>query len=437
MMLPNEQCIYRILSAVYREGAYLHIELDRTLRENPSLDRAYITRVCYGVLENEIRFEFALGVLVEKQPKQAIKPILKIGMYLLEDSHTPAYAVVQKCVELAKLLGKGGAAGFVNAVLRRFIAFEFPKSHPQGIAGDIAFRLNIPVWLAQKLLMQYTQEDLHSMRYTPSGTHVRFVRDAAVSPKIESSLKPDCLKLGYYVSHDIMETLDPHVFTPQSLSSMVAVHAYLETMRIAAIDCTTTFSVLDLCAAPGGKSIYLKELAPQADIIACDVHAHRTELMKAYAKRMNVKMQIAINDASLYREDWEDKFDLVICDVPCSGLGVLATRPDIILNRTENSLQELQTLQKSIVSCASRYVRRGGVLCYSTCTVLADENENIIEWLLKQTPCMQQIDITKLPICQKLSQCGQRMRDKAITILPDQNGFDGFFVAAARRCHAE
>ena len=430
MTLANERCIYRLLSAVYRDGAFSNIELDKALRDDETLDRAYITRIFYGVLENEMRYEFALHELVVKPPKPAVKPILKMGMYLLEQSNTPDYAAVHKCVELTKVLGKGGLAGFVNAVLRRFADFSFPQAHPQGEAGNLSFRLNIPIWLAQKLLKQYTEQALSSMRYTDLGTHIRFTHIAS-SKSVK--LQADCLGLGYYVSHDTMKLLNPHDFTPQSLSSMVAVHTYLEALRAATIDTNASFSVLDLCAAPGGKSIYLKNLAPNANITACDIHAHRTDLIRAYAKRMGVDIQVVINDACIYRESWMQKFDLVICDVPCSGIGVLSTRPDIILNRTESSLLALQELQKNIVIRAAQYVRPGGVLCYSTCTILNEENQNVFSGLLREAPHMQQIDLSALPISAKLSTCGQVTRGKDIALLPDQNGFDGFYIAAARR----
>ena len=182
--------------------------------------------------------------------------------------------------------------------------------------------------------------------------------------------------------------------------------------------------LLDCCAAPGGKSVRLSFKCGR--ITAFDVHSHRVDLINDYARRMKADNIVAMQkDASVFCEEYGEKFDAVLCDAPCSGLGVAHDNPDIKLNRTEVSLTELNKLQSDILSNVAKYVKVGGFLYYSTCSILDAENIYIVEKFLKENDGYVLLDIdSKLP---------HENRGGAIAFLPDISMGAGFFVAKLKR----
>ena len=181
---------------------------------------------------------------------------------------------------------------------------------------------------------------------------------------------------------------------------------------------------MDLCAAPGGKAVYAATLIG-ADVTACDIHPHRVELIKSYAKSAGVKINAIQNDATVFKPSFESAFDCVICDVPCSGVGVIKNKPDVMLNRKEEDLRSLAELQYKIISTAARYVKPSGTLCYSTCTVFKEENEDVANRFLSENPDFENLSAG----CEKAQAC----TDGYVRLYPQTHGCDGFFVAKFRR----
>ena len=167
--------------------------------------------------------------------------------------------------------------------------------------------------------------------------------------------------------------------------------------------------ILDLCAAPGGKSVYMAELASCA-VTACDIHPHRVELIESYKRRLGVEnVKTLVHDATKENKAFIDKFDKVLCDVPCSGIGVANKKPDIYLNMTNESIKDLPNIQYKILNTAKLYVKKGGVLVYSTCTTLPQENKDIIDKFLKENNDFEIVSQKQY--------------------LQDNEGIDGFYVA--------
>lgn len=174
---------------------------------------------------------------------------------------------------------------------------------------------------------------------------------------------------------------------------------------------------------PGGKAVYLAQLG--ADVTACDIHPHRVKLIESYAKRMGVKLKAEVSDALKYRSDFSEKFNCVVCDVPCSGIGVMFSKPDVIINRKEGDVGALSALQYSILTTAAAYVADGGQLNYSTCTVFKEENEDIINRFLNENSNF----ILEKAACAHVSADG----DGFVRLFPKTHNCDGFFVAKLRR----
>jgi 16S rRNA (cytosine967-C5)-methyltransferase len=180
-------------------------------------------------------------------------------------------------------------------------------------------------------------------------------------------------------------------------------------------------NVLDLCSAPGGKSVLIGELAPECNIVACDLHKHRVELIDKYAKRMGVdNISTVVNDATKLKKEWVEKFDYVLVDAPCSCFGTYKKHPDVFLNRNYDQCIELSKIQKSILENAIKYTKSGGTIVYSTCTLFDVENIDVVRSVLDKAELVN-IDCDGLP------------KDKSyVRLLPD-DGSDGFFIAKLRK----
>lgn len=421
MVEDKDLICYELLIKVFRDNAYASIELNSALKKCPPQIAPYVTKLFYGVLEKSIYYDYVISKFTASKPKKPIVIIIKMGYYALENMNIPQYAVVNNMVNLCKKVGKGGTAGFVNSVLRNFKSVDFPQ---EGSLQYLSVRYSVPEWLCKAFVDDYGYEFTEKMlSYEPDNkTHIRvnfanisleeFEKKYALSnnPEIERS------KVGYYVSGKTLKSLNASDYVVQSSSSIAAVHAYLyKTHNIK--------NILDLCAAPGGKSVLIKTLTG-ADVTACDVHKHRVELISQYAAAAAVQIKTVLNDATLFRPEWENKFDLVVCDVPCSGLGVIGAKPDILFNRMQGDIDELAELQRKILETAAKYVKLGGRLCYSTCTVMHKENSGVVNGFLKNH-CNFERELIKSPYddCEK----------DEITLFPHVNHTDGFYVAVLKK----
>lgn len=419
----TERSAYNVLKKIFCDGAYSSIELDRALDSAPEQCRGKITALVYGVLEKSVTLDYYIDVLTKNKVKKNLEVLLKMGLYERLFGNDPDYAVTGRYVSFARDRFSG-AQGFVNAVLRHVGDVELPSDDAP---ASLSVRYSQPLWLVNELLSAYGQAKTISILSAEKKNYTHIRRN---SKKI-SSEEFDALllkfkdnggilptNLGYYVTHSTLKGLKSDIFTAQSLSSMYAVNIYAEDYI------GKSLTVLDLCAAPGGKSIYFQELVPNAKITACDVHEHRVGLIKSYASRMGAKIETTINDATKLREDFIDSFDVVICDVPCTGSGLLVSSPDILLFKTADDIRSLSKIQSAILKTAARYVKSGGELIYSTCSILPTENEHIIDDFIIGESDFVPVS-TSLPY--------GRTENGKTWLLPDADGCDGFFIAKMRR----
>ena len=370
---------YRVLSRIFSEGAYL----SDALRSDTGEDRAKLTYLVYGVLDRAVELDFIIGQCC-RAPKPAAKLILRIGTFLGRYSRMPAYAAVDECVKLCRELGKEGLCGFVNATLRRCIECEI--SYPRGRAEALAVRYSFPEWIVKKYLRQYGADAEKLLAFRPeTREHIRVRGEgktfrealAAAGVTFSESKLPDAVFADYGAL--LAAGLPGEDYVKMNEGSM-------EICRLAAED-EVPARILDACAAPGGKSCYLADLFPEAEVTACDIHPHRLELIAAYAKRLKIKsVSPLLQDAREFRQEWESGFGLVLADVPCSGLGVLYSKPDIKLTRRPEDIPALAEIQEGILRNLCRYVAPGGALVYSTCTTLREENEDVVFRFVRDHP---------------------------------------------------
>ena len=355
---------YRLLLKIYGDGAHLKIALAETPIEE--LHRARTVKTVYGVLECDAYLSRCISAFAEKNPKQSVRVLLKISLYWLIVLKKPKYMVTDTAVELLKKLGKGGMAGFVNAFLRKFDADKVIL--PQGIEG-LAVKYNYPLFAVRKIKAQYGERAERILAARSAGVTVRFVRGLEkYAEKPQKKTPFESVRIFENFTRDDGFFVGDYTF--QSVGS-VAIAATVEPCR----------KLLDACAAPGGKSVLLAGKC--GEVTACEIHAHRVELIRQYCARMNVNNVAPIQaDSSVFRPEFSETFDGVLCDVPCSGLGTLSENPDIAL-RTPDP-ESLQRVQSAILENCARYVKAGGHLYYSTCSLLQDENDDIVGAFLKK-----------------------------------------------------
>ncbi len=396
------------LLEVYRQGAYSSLTLNKVLSSLEKQDKAYVTRLFYGVLSKDIQLNYILSKLTQKPPKPVVRVVIKMGLYMLRYMNMPAYSVIDNQVELTKKLGKRELAGFVNAVLRKNDSVVLPIK-TGNFVFDTSVNFSAPQWLVELLVKDYG-EDFTTRFFSAKmdeRTHIRSNPDKITSEDFEKILssyeRTDC---GYYVLHSALKNIPPALYTIQSRSSILACKRYCEGER-------EGIEVLDTCAAPGGKSVLIAQIL-KAKVTACDIHEHRVNLINSYANRMGVKVNAIVNDATKKNPALVNGFSLVVCDAPCSGIGVIHSKPDILLNRKKEDIEELVALQKQILETSSAFVKKSGALCYSTCTIVKEENEGVVEEFLSKHP--------------EFSLEGDYLR-----LYPQEDGCDGFFVAKMRR----
>lgn len=371
---------YNALSKIFKEGAYVSDAVYKEIEGDENADIIY--RIVMGVLEKNNELDFKLSKLVDKRPKSAICIVLKQAIYCLDYMDSlPDYAVVNNSVDLAKTINKGAYKGFVNAVLKRAATEKI--SLPDG-AFALSIRYGYPEWAINKIFSEYGREKGKEIVAAKKrgGTHVRTNELIYSDEKFERDLenagyKFEKTKTGYYVS---MNPLLKKLF----IEGRITYQSLTSTYAALALDVKDGQNVLDVCSAPGGKAIFVAEKNPTANVVACDIHPHRVELIGAYARRMHVKnVTPTLFDGTAFNKERAGYFDRVLCDVPCSAMGVVKKQPDVLLNRNENDIAALKKVQYSILDNAKNYVKRGGLLVYSTCTIFKEENDDNVEEFLK------------------------------------------------------
>ena len=395
---------YKALKSIYSEGKYLSDAIQNIPNGE---DKALTVRIVYGVVERDVTLNYYIGQLTKKPPKLAIKLVLKIGLYCLRFMHSlPPYSVCDNSVKLVKAIGKGSLSGFINATLKSSIDYQFEM--PKNEAERLSIETSTPLWITKKIIKQYKEDYLKILGHNPTTkTHVRL-----------NTLKWNRLQFDEYFSGcEKSDVGGAYVKVDDEIKGLFKsgkiTYQSPQSMKIASLCVGFGDKVLDVCSAPGGKSVYISETLNQT-VTCFDVHEHRVELIKKYAERMGAKVEAQVHDATVFLPRYSELFDVVLADVPCSGIGVRYSKPDVLLNREEKDISDLSKLQQEILETSSRYVKVGGILVYSTCTIFNEENERVISRFLDEHP--------------EFSIYGEVMK-----VTPGVNGDEGFFAVRIRR----
>lgn len=418
-----------LLNRTQDQNSYSNLVLDKALDESnfEDRDKALCALLYRGVTERRITLDYIISCY-SKQPLRkldtCVKNIIRIGLYqMLYCDHIPQHAAISESVKLTKQLRKASASGFVNAVLRNFQRADCQIQYPKDSTKAMEVRYSIQGWLWKKLVEKYGVESAEAFlenSLNPAPIYIRNNPNACTEAQLKEALGEKIEELSFPKGAFLWKGGDPAQTVPffqgwfyvQDLSSQIC---------SLSIGAKAGEKILDLCAAPGGKTCTIgHSIGNKGEIYSFDLTENRVHLIKQNVTRQGLTcVHPLVGDATVFCEAYGEA-DRVLCDVPCSGLGVIRRKPEI-REKTEASLQELPQIQRSILENAAKYVKKGGVLQYSTCTILREENEAVIEGFLQDHPEFQ---LTPIVIgTETVSEEGM------MTILPQRWNSDGFFIA--------
>ncbi len=396
-------------------------------------DAAFASRLCYGVLQNRMLLDFYLAQKVTgglKRLQPVVLDILRLGAYqILLCDRVPVSAAVNESVEQAKRYANRAAAGLVNGVLRALAREKDSLAQP----SDLAVRYSHPQPLVDLLADSLPEGQLApflAANNTPAPTCLQVNPIRADAAEAERALAAHGVS---YTPHPWL----PDAFLASGTGNLEALPPFREgkvyvqdaAARLAAMASGVEpgMRVLDCCAAPGGKSFAAAmQMQNVGQIVSCDIHGHKTALIEKGAQRLGIAIIRAMQlDARQEKGEFLSRFDAVIADVPCSGLGVIRKKPDIRY-KDPAPMAELPKIQRAILDNVCRYAAPGGVLLYSTCTVLRRENEDVVRAFLAEHP---EFSLETIALPPKL----RIENDGMLTLLPQLHEADGFFISKLRR----
>ncbi len=423
-----------VLIAVRKEKAWSNGILKTYIQRDKLIpkDAALATRLCYGVIQNRALLDFYLQQLLTGKLKDlhpVVRDILHLGLYqIYQMDRIPDSAAVNESVQLAKKYCKfPKAPGLVNGVLRNAVRtageLEAPKgyaekySHPQELIdflkGYVGSARLADMLEANNAIPPMTVQ-VNLKKISIDALLARFETEGVVARS--HSVFPRCLVLENTGNIEHLASFQEGLFYVQDPAAWLSVQC----AQIREGD-----RVLDCCSAPGGKS-FAAAICGAGEITSCDIHPHKIELIQKGADRLGFhQIKALCKDATEFVSDWQEKMDVVIADVPCSGYGIIRKKPDIRY-KLPSKMAELPALQKEILSNQARYVRPGGTLLYSTCTLAYRENEGVVEAFLSDHP---EFKLQELPLPSSINQTGKGM----LRLIPGQYDTDGFFICCMRR----
>ncbi len=432
-----------VLTDVREKGAYASLALGERLRAahlSPE-DRRLATGLVYGTLENQLQIDYALDRLMDHPTREPVqRDILRMGAYqILFLDRVPDSAAVDEAVKLTRAMGMEAACGFINAVLRNLSRGKDEIAWPDREADPVAYLSvmgSMPRWLVEKLVAAYGPEEagrviLYREEEHPVCVRPNFTRlsdaefEALLQEKgwrAERGLAPHAWLI--YGAGDLAADADYRAgrFSIQGQSSMLAAEA---------LEVRPGMKVLDACAAPGGKSAYLcEQMQLTGRVYAWELHEKRAQLLEGVRRRLGLdNLRISVRDALDFRPDLEGALDGVLLDAPCAGLGVLSQKPDIKLRLKEEDIPAIVDTQGRLIDTVCRYVRPGGALVYSTCSLLPEENADRVRAFLQVHP-----NFTLEPLPTSFpEELRARQTPCGLQLLGCRDGVEGFFIARMRR----
>ena len=430
----------RVLISCRNNGAWADAALKAQLSRDglSGADAALCSRMVYGVLQNQMLLDFYLAAYCSQKPDHLQFPlleILRLGAYqILYLDKIPDSAAVNESVKLAKTFGRASASGLVNAVLRKVSQNKnaLPTIPERDEAKYLSIRYSHPKWLVKRLLTILGREEAEQFLAANNAVAPITVQVNPLKTTLEDLVKE---------LEEVGVSVKPHSWVSGCLElsgtgDLAALPAFREgkfQVQDPAARLVGMISgvkpgdrVLDVCAAPGGKSFSAAfAMGNEGEVISCDLHENKLKRIREGAERLGITcMETAAADGRINRPEWVDHFDVVLVDAPCSGLGIIRKKPDTRYKKADD-LFTLPVIQSAILENAATYVRPGGTLIYSTCTILPEENEALVSAFLAEHSDFY-MDPFALPL-----PVGEN--EGSLTLWPQRHDTDGFYICRMKR----
>ncbi len=437
--INTREIVLKILYKINKEKAYSNLVLDNEIKKYnlDNRDINFITQIVYGTVTYLITIDHVISIhsnIKINKISDWVLNILRMSVYqIIYLDKIPKSAIVNEGVNLSKKYGHKAVSGFVNAVLKSINEDELDSLKFENKTDEISIKTSHEKWFVNNLVKEYGLEQAKQIceannKIPPIYIRINtlkisfedfcklldkdnilykkaFVPNTIKLTKLHNVEKNELFKKGYFTIQDNAASLASYVLGPQENDN-----------------------VLDLCSSPGGKTTHIAEMMNnKGKIIGCDIYENRLNLVIQNANRLGINIiETKINDGTKLNNEFVDKFDKVLVDAPCSGLGVIRRKVDIKYQKTESDLLEIQKIQYDILSNSAKYVKLNGYIVYSTCTILEEENEKTVERFLKENTNFEIVDISKMIP-------NNQANGKYIKTLPNINDLDGFFIAKLKR----
>ena len=412
-MKDSRLIAFEILHEVFKNNAYSNIAIDKALKDVNLKDKPFVSSIVYGVIERRITLDYILNEHLSSKPKQKIMLVLYIGAYQLYFmDKVPSSAAINTSVNLAGEVGLAYYKKLINAVLRKVDSNRIDFNS----TDDLSVKYSCPQNLINMWKKMYGEENTLSILNSINGRPPVFA--------VPNTLYIDCDELQYELLNSgiecelvndivrIISSFDLSDCKPfkDGLFHIEDMSSYSCAVALEAKEGET---VIDVCSAPGGKAYTIAErMNNSGKLYAFDLYEHRVELIKQGAGRLGItNITAQVNDATVYNQDIP-LADKILCDVPCSGFGIIRRKPEIRYKELD-SVKELPEIQFGILSTSAKYLKTGGRLVYSTCTLNKRENEKVVERFLENNKSFS------------------LLYDK--TIFPSADGGDGFYYAVIQK----
>ena len=435
------EIVLDMLLELSKSGTYCHLLMRDVLNKYNYLeqrDKAFIKKVTEGVVERKIELDYVINQFSNTKVnklKPLIREVLRMSIYqILYMEQVPDSAVCNEAVKLVEKRKFYNLKGFVNGVLRNIARNKKSISYE-----DISVKYSMPPYLVERFRKEYDEQTVECILES-------FLKEKPVSVRMKESLSKEKIahilemlkKEGIEViKHPYLE----YAYNLKKIEGLTNVSEFMQgdftvqdvsSMLVA--ECAGInehMTVLDLCAAPGGKSMHVAEkLKGTGKVYSFDVSEKKTEYILDNMERLGyANVEVAVNDGTVFNEQLTEKGDVVIADVPCSGIGVIGKKCDIKYRINEEEIQNIVKLQKQIMENAWRYVKKGGTLIYSTCTISKDENQDMVKWIVENTPLSLESLDEYLPDALR----SDETKKGYLQLLPGIHACDGFFIARLKR----
>ena len=426
---------YEILFTIIQEDGYSNITLNKYFNQYKveEQDKRFISQVVYGTIKNKLYLEHILKSYSKGRVKPKVKIILLMSIYqLLYMDKTPNFAIIDEAVKLSKKIAGNITGKFVNGILRNIernaknLELKYKNETEQFCVENSCPKELFDILnkqfgkeKAQSIVVSFNQKSKNSIRYNPLKTTKSDLIEKLGSAVSESEICEDSLVLNKLNIDNSLFTNGYYIIQDEA-SALVASAIGLPVDK--------EYKILDTCAAPGGKSLHIASKYFNSSLVSCDKYIHKLKLIEDNTAKLGISnIEIKEQDATINNSSFNDKFDIVICDVPCSGIGVIKNKPEIKYKITNSHVEDISKLQYQILDNSKKYVKNNGILMYSTCTIDKRENiENINKFLNENKDFkLENISLNNSIV--------KARKNGVLEILPDEYSCDGFFIAKLKK----